>query len=337
MSLLLVTHELSRHHRTPVGHPERVARIDAVVDGIRSTPVPIEDLTAPRVDRELLEQVHDATYIDTFHDFCLRGGGHLDPDTYAVPASWDAAVHAAGAGVAAIGALERRRADTAFVAVRPPGHHAERAQAMGFCFFNNIAVAAAYLRGRGDRVAVVDWDVHHGNGTQRTFYRDPDVLYVSLHEFPFYPGTGWVTETGAGPGEGTTVNIALPNGTTAESYLAAFGRVVLPVVRQFSPDWLLVSAGYDAHVDDPLGGLRLRTDDYAAMANLLAEVVPANRTVAFLEGGYDLDAIAGAASATVKGTLGLDRAGELPGVVTGSASRTVDLAVEALADHWEVG
>lgn len=307
-----------------------------MIDGIHTTPTDIEEISAPRVDRALLETVHDASYIDTFHDFCVRGGGHLDPDTFAVPASWDAALHAAGAGVAAVEGLRSKRADTAFVAVRPPGHHAEHAQAMGFCFFNNVAVTAAHLRSHGERVAIVDWDVHHGNGTQRSFYHDPDVLYVSLHEFPFYPGTGWVTETGAGPGEGTTVNVALPNGTTADSYLAAFRRIVVPVVGQFAPDWLLISAGYDAHVADPLGGLRLRTADYAALARSLSALVPADRTVAFLEGGYDLEAIAASASATVRGSLGLDAATPLPERVEGSAARTVDLAVEALADHWEV-
>ena len=337
VSLVLVTHELSRRHHTPAGHPERVARVDAVVDGIRSTPVDIRDLVAPKVDRSLLEQVHDSAYIDSIREFCVSGGGHVDPDTFAVPATWDAALHAAGAGVAAIDALDRNQGETAFVAVRPPGHHAERAQAMGFCFFNNAAVAAAYLRGLGERVAVLDWDVHHGNGTQRTFYRDPDVLYLSLHEFPFYPGTGWVNEVGAGPGEGTTVNVALPNGTTAESYLAAFRNVVLPVLRQFDPGWLLISAGYDAHVEDPLGGLRVRTSDYATMAREVARIVPANRTVAFLEGGYDLEAIAASASATVRGTLALEPTQPLPDVVSGSAARTVELTVEALRSHWEVG
>lgn len=337
MSLLLVTHESSRQHRTPAGHPERVARVDAVVSGIRGANVAIDDLAAPRVDRDLLEHVHGASYIDSVHDFCVRGGGHLDPDTFAVPATWDAAIHAAGAGVGAVDVLRGGRADSAFVAVRPPGHHAERAQAMGFCFFNNVAVTAAYLRGAGERVAIVDWDVHHGNGTQRTFYRDPDVLYVSLHEFPFYPGTGWVTETGSGPGEGSTVNLALPNGTEASSYLAAFGRVVVPVIRQFAPDWLLISAGYDAHVDDPLGGLRLGTADYASMARSLSRLVPANRTIAFLEGGYDLEAIAASAAATVEGTLGVGPAADLPEEVTGSAARTVELTIEAVGPHWEVG
>lgn len=334
--MLLVSHELSRHHRTPQGHPERVARIEAAMAGLRATPTTIVELEAPAVDPSLLALVHDERYVDEFRRFCQSGGGYLDPDTYAVPASWDAALRAAGAGPAAVDALVRGLADSAFVAVRPPGHHAERAQAMGFCFFNNVAVTASYLRGLGERVAIVDWDVHHGNGTQRTFYRDPDVLYVSIHEFPFYPGTGWVTETGGGPGEGTTVNIAVPSGTSSTSYLAAFSRIAIPIVSEFAPDWLLVSAGYDAHRLDPLGGLLLETNDYAAMAAALASVVRPSRTIAFLEGGYDLQAMAASASATVAGTLGLTDAPPLPSVISGSAARVVQLAVETLARYWEV-
>jgi len=336
VSLLLLTHELSLQHRTPPGHPERVERVVAAVDGLRGVPVPVVDVEAPRVERSLLEHVHDADYIDQVHAFCVDGGGAFDEDTYAVPASWDAAMHAAGAGPAAIDGLRRGVAETAFVAMRPPGHHAERHQAMGFCLFNNIAVAAAYLRAQGERVAVVDWDVHHGNGTQHSFYRDPDILYASLHEFPFYPGTGWVTETGAGPGSGSTVNVPLPSGTSASSYLAAFGRVVVPIVAEFAPDWLLISAGFDAHVRDPLGGLRLESVDYGRMARCLAQLVPAHRTVAFLEGGYDLDAIAEGARYSVEGTLANMDPVELPTEVDGSAARVVDLSVEYLQQFWEL-
>jgi acetoin utilization deacetylase AcuC-like enzyme len=336
MSLLLLTHELSLEHRTPPGHPERVERVVAAVEGLRGVSVPVVDVDAPRIERRLLELVHDARYIDEVHAFCIDGGGALDQDTYVVPASWDAAVHAAGAGPAAIDGLRRGVADTAFVAVRPPGHHAERHQAMGFCLFNNVAVAAAYLRAQGERVAVVDWDVHHGNGTQHSFYRDPDVLYVSLHEFPFYPGTGWVTETGAAQGSGMTVNVPLPSGTSAESYLAAFGRIVRPVIQEFAADWLLISAGFDAHRLDPLGGLRLDSEDYGTMARHLAEVVPANRTVGFLEGGYNLDAIAEGVRSAVQGSLkNLDEV-DLPTEVAGSAARVVDLSVESLRPYWDL-
>lgn len=334
MSLLLVTHELGMEHRTPRGHPERVDRLPAAIEGAKSSCDEVIEVQAPAVDRGTLELVHDALYIDDLHAFCLDGGGAVDPDTYAVPATWEAALHAAGAGSAAVDALVDGIADSAFVAVRPPGHHAERSQAMGFCFFNNIAVTAAHLRNLGERIAIVDWDVHHGNGTQHAFYRDPDVLYISLHEFPFYPGTGWVSETGTGPGAGLTVNIALPTATSAVSYLAAFRRVAVPVLEEFAPDWLLISAGFDAHIDDPLGGLRLASPDYASLAAAMVPIVPANRTIGFLEGGYDLSAIRSGARAGVRGTLGLEGEAGLPTEVSGSAKRVVDLTVDELSEFW---
>jgi acetoin utilization deacetylase AcuC-like enzyme len=211
---------------------------------------------------------------------------------------------------------------------------------MGFCIFNNIAVAAAQLRSEGERVAIVDWDVHHGNGTQRSFYGDPDVLYVSLHEFPFYPGTGWVTEIGTGAGEGASVNIALPSGTSSPSFLGAFGRLVLPIVEQHAPDWILISAGFDAHRNDPLGGLMLETEAYGHMAGALARIVGPSRTIGFLEGGYDLDAVADGARATVEGMLAGPTASFdgvfAENVITGSAERLVDLAANELSPHWEV-
>jgi len=233
MSILLVTHESSRDHRNPAGHPEHVDRLDAVARGVWDADVPIVELVAPAVDRELLERVHARPYIGEMEAFCAAGGGGIDQDTYAVGGSFNAALHAAGAGPAAVDALAAGGAEAGFVVVRPPGHHAEHSRAMGFCLFNNVAVTAAYLRSRGQRVAIIDWDVHHGNGTQNTFYRDPDVLYVSVHEFPFYPGTGWIDEIGAGPGTGMTVNVPLPGGTPAVGYLNAFGRIVVPVVEQF--------------------------------------------------------------------------------------------------------
>jgi acetoin utilization deacetylase AcuC-like enzyme len=335
MSLLLVTHELSLQHRTPRGHPERIERVTAAVAGLRGVATDVVDLVAPRVDRGLLEQIHTPDYIEEFHAFCTSGGGSIDADTFAVPATWDAALHAAGGGPAAVDALDRGLADTAFVAVRPPGHHAERQQAMGFCFFNNVAVTAAFMRNRGERVAIVDWDVHHGNGTQHSFYRDPDVLYVSLHEFPFYPGTGWVTEIGSGPGAGTTVNIPIPAATPSASYLGTFERIAVPVLTAFAPDWVLISAGYDAHRSDPLGGLMLDASDYATMAARLAMIVPTRHIVSFLEGGYDLDAITESARSTVDGML--DGTTVRPSSeVEGSASRIVDLAVGALGPYWEV-
>jgi len=337
MSVLLVTHDLSLQHRVPTGHPERRERIAATVAGIRRADVEIIDLEAPEVDRLLLEQIHNPGYIDEVQRFCAQGGGAFDPDTYAVPASWDAALHAAGAGPAAVDVLLGGAAATAFVAVRPPGHHAERHRAMGFCLFNNVAVTAAYLRAKGQRVAILDWDVHHGNGTQNSFWTDPDVLYVSMHEFPFYPGTGWVNETGPGVAAGTTVNIPLPGGTSSPDHMAAFARIALPILRQFSPDWVLISAGYDAHKDDPLGGLNLETHDYGLMASSLVSVVPSNRIVAFLEGGYDLDALASSAGATVEGLAGAKREAASPAAVGRSVGRILDLIVDSQDSYWELG
>ena len=336
MSLLLVTHDLGLAHTSPEGHPERVDRLVATLAGLRRALPSITEVVAPRVERGDLERVHDREYIDEIHNFCIDGGGMLDEDTYAVFDSWEAALHAAGAGVAAVDHLTSDIGDTAFVAVRPPGHHAERHQAMGFCLFNNVAVTASYLRSLGQRVAIVDWDVHHGNGTQHSFWTDPDVLYLSLHEFPFYPGTGWIAEAGGEAGVGATVNIALPSGTSSEDFLSAFGRVVVPVVRQYSPDWVLVSAGYDAHVRDPLGGLGVETPAYGTMASALAGIVPANRIIAFLEGGYDLTALATAPAATVEGFLAPEHDISWPDMSNGSAARLVDLAVDVAAQRWDV-
>ena len=185
--------------------------------------------------------------------------------------------------------------------MRPPGHHAQWDQAMGFCLFNNVAVTAAYLTGMGERVAIVDWDVHHGNGTQNTFYSDERVLYLSIHQAGIYPGTGSGGELGEGRGEGTNLNIAVPAGTGGEFYRQACVELAVPVLEQFEPDWILVSAGYDAHAADPLAGLMLVEADYGFMAQTLASLIAEGRAVIFLEGGYDLAALEGSARATVEG------------------------------------
>lgn len=336
MPILLVTHESSSEHVTPSGHPERVDRLRPVIEGALAASTEVVDLEAPAVDRSLLELVHAPEYVDEVADFCALGGGGLDPDTYVAPASFTAAMHAAGAGPAAVTSLAAGNIDAGFVVVRPPGHHALRARAMGFCLFNNIAITAAFLRQSGDRVAIVDWDVHHGNGTQETFYGDPDVLYVSVHEFPFYPGTGWIGETGEGLGVGTTVNVPLPGGTTADSYLAAFARIVLPVVEQFSPDWLLISNGYDAHRLDPLGGLLLESVHYGWLANAISDLLPTRNVIAFLEGGYDLRALRESSTATVDGLTGNFAGIELPAAAPDATDRMVDLAIESLSPYWEL-
>ena len=254
--------------------------------------------------REELERVHTALYLDELERLCASGGGALDPDTAASARSWDAAVYAAGAGIEAVAALERGDGDAAFCAVRPPGHHALSSRAMGFCLLNNVAVTAAYLRDRGDSVIVVDWDAHHGNGTQAIFFDDPDVLYVSMHEWPLYPGTGRIDEIGSGPGAGATLNFPFPAGTTGDAYLDAIDTVVAPIAERFAPDWVLISAGFDAHRDDPLTDLGLAAGDYADLTARTLSLGPAGRTIAFLEGGYDLGALRTSVAATASALVG---------------------------------
>jgi len=271
--------------------------------------VPVEPRSATR---EELERVHPAAYLDAIERFCRAGGGRIDADTAANAASWDAAVLAAGAGLACVEALRRGEGDAAFCAVRPPGHHATQTRAMGFCLVNNVAVTAAELAARGERVLIVDYDAHHGNGTQAVFYDDPRVLYVSFHEYPLYPGTGALTETGSGAGEGFTVNFPVPEGTTGDVYLAGIDEVLAPIVAGFEPTWLLLSAGFDAHRRDPITGLGLSAGDFAAITRRLCEFVPAGRRVALLEGGYDLQALADSTAAALGALEGVDVYPEAP-------------------------
>jgi len=333
----LVTHPSSLEHRGPPMHPERPDRIGAAVDGVKQSALTVVPLSAEPVDREALLEVHDEALVDALEEFCARGGGAIDADTFVVSASWEAALNAAGSGAIAVRALQTDAADVGFVAMRPPGHHAERARAMGFCLFNNVAITATGLAGAGQRVAIVDWDVHHGNGTQSAFASNPDVLYVSLHQHPFYPGTGWLDEIGSGAGTGMTVNLPMLAGSGGAAYEAAFARVVVPIVEQFDPDWLLVSAGYDAHRHDPLAGIELVEGDYAVMASALAPLVPPRRTVFFLEGGYELEAVQESVSATLDGHAGaLPLLKAEPGA-RGSGQRTLDQIVETLGPYWDVG
>ena len=254
---------------------------------------------------EELSLVHPLGYLEALRAFCESGGGQLDPDTSVVPGSWDTALVAAGAVLAAVDALAGGEGDAAFVAARPPGHHALADQAMGFCLLNNVAVGAAVLARRGERVLVVDWDVHHGNGTQDIFWDDPRVLYVSTHQWPLYPGTGRVADTGGPAAPGTTLNVPLPAGATGDVLLEAFDGVVADAVERFAPTWVLVSAGFDAHRADPLAGLALTAGDFAALAERVREFTPERgHVVAVLEGGYDLDALRLSAGATVAALLG---------------------------------
>jgi len=303
--LLVATDPRFAEHDPGRRHPERPERVGAVLSGLDDAGHDAIRYLEPRAaTRAELERVHTSGYLDEIERVCAAGGGALDPDTTASARLWEAATHAAGAGLEAVAALERGDGDAAFCAVRPPGHHALASRAMGFCLVNNVAVTAAHLRDRGDSVLVIDWDAHHGNGTQAMFFDDAKVFYVSMHEWPLYPGTGSIDEIGTGAGTGTTLNFPFPAGTTGDSYLDAIDNVVEPIAEQFRPDWVLISAGFDAHRDDPLTDLGLSAGDYADITARVISLAPARRVITFLEGGYDLDALRSSVAATASALVG---------------------------------
>ena len=293
-------------HDTPPWHPEHRGRLDAALAGVDQAG--LDEATQWRVPElastDDLALVHDPVYVEAVEAFCHAGGGQLDPDTSVTPGSWATARRSAGAVLQAITALRASECDAAFAAGRPPGHHAVRDRAMGFCLFNNAAIGAAKLAAAGERVAIVDWDVHHGNGTQDMFYADPRILYVSTHQSPLYPGTGLLRETGSGDGAGANLNLPFPPGTAGDTFRAAFDTVVLPLIERFAPDWLIISAGFDAHRNDPLAGLQLTSADFADMATRLKGLVPERRVLVVLEGGYDLEALTYGVGATLSALLG---------------------------------
>ena len=288
-------HDLFRRH-DPGPHPERPARYDAVCEAVAASGA--EVVEAPRAAIEQVARIHDAEYLDAMERYCASGGGRLDPDTAVNEWSFEAALHASGAAVAAVDSVLAGEVAAAFACGRPPGHHAERATPMGFCIVNHVAVAAAHARAAGvERVAVLDWDAHHGNGTQDAFWDDPAVLYVSLHEYPLYPGTGAASERGGGDAAGTTLNIPVAPGTPEAAYLEAFEAHALPALAAFAPGLLLVSAGFDAHAADPLTDLMLSAGAFATMTRALRGIGAG--PVMVLEGGYDLVALRESTAATL--------------------------------------
>ncbi|MGH9118821.1 MAG: histone deacetylase family protein [Acidimicrobiales bacterium] len=335
MAVLFVTHPRYFDHDTGSGHPERPQRLTAVLEGAEQAGLGDELVwTEPRpAGDDDLERVHSRAYVEAVARFCASGGGWLDDDTIARPESYQAARLAAGAGLTAVDRLDAGEASAAFCAIRPPGHHAEPTQAMGFCLFNNVAVTAAALAGRGERVLIVDYDAHHGNGTQDTFIADPRVMYVSMHQFPLFPGTGRLDDVGTGPATGSTVNFPFPAGTTGDAFLAAVDEVVAPLSERWKPTWLLISAGFDAHRADPLTGLGLSAGDYADLTLRLLELVPPPRRVAFLEGGYDLDALAASTSSCLAALAGSRLVPEP--VTAGGPGRTVVGARKLVQDRLD--
>ncbi len=304
---MLIVNELTENaaHEDP-GHPERPERVGAVAAGISSLHLggDVVSVAPHRATRAELARVHDGIYLDELGAYCYAGGGNLDEDTYATYDSWAIAQFAAGAGLAVVDELTRRGDGVGFVAVRPPGHHALADRAMGFCLLNNVAVSAAALADRGERVLIVDWDVHHGNGTQSMFWNDPRVLYVSTHQWPLFPGTGVAQEVGGLDAVDRTINIPVPPGATGDTLARALDEVAAPVIDEFDPTWVLVSAGYDAHRADSMGDLLLTSGDFAMLARRVREVVPApGRLALFLEGGYNLEALRTSVAATLGALL----------------------------------
>jgi acetoin utilization deacetylase AcuC-like enzyme len=301
---------VSLEHRTGE-HVETVLRAErlrpekmiGLIDALVAKPVERHDAA------EWVCRVHDRQYHDSVKTLCESGGGLLDMgDTVASAGSYAAALASVDAALTAADAVMAGEEDNAFSAMRPPGHHALPSQAMGFCIFANVAVLARYLQEKYNvgRVAIVDWDVHHGNGTQHVFRRDPSVFFASLHRYPFWPGSGSADEQGDGPGKGTTLNVPIAPGTTEEEYLAEFEGKVLPAVDDFNPDFVLISAGFDGHIADPLGGLRLTEDGYARMTRELKKLAAdrcEGRIISCLEGGYNLEALERSVAAHVQALM----------------------------------
>ncbi|MFQ5640534.1 MAG: histone deacetylase [bacterium] len=292
-------HEDFLLHDTGSGHPERPDRLRHLMAHLSKTDLfsNLVQLDAQPADERRVSLVHPPAYIESVRKTCRSGLHFLDSDTVVCERSYDIALKAAGTALAACDAVLKGEIENAFCAVRPPGHHAEPEKAMGFCLLNNVAVAARYIQNQHDvdRVCILDWDVHHGNGTQNAFYDDPTVLYISIHQHPLYPGTGRADERGSGEAEGTTLNLPSAPGFGDKDYLDLLEGQITPVVEDFKPDFILLSAGFDAHLDDPLANMEVTEHGFAEMTKLLralARTYCHGKLVSLLEGGYDLNALA---------------------------------------------
>jgi acetoin utilization deacetylase AcuC-like enzyme len=321
-------------HDPGAGHPERAERLRVVQARVAAEPGLVRLTARPASDEELV-RVHDPSLVARVDASAGRTHVRFDPDTATSAGSSEAARLAAGGLVELCDAVLAGQVANGLALVRPPGHHAERDRAMGFCLYNNVAVAAHALRARGvGRVAIVDWDLHHGNGTQHAFEDDADVLYVSTHQYPYYPGTGAASEVGRGAGAGRTLNVPCPAGFGDAEFARLFDEVILPVLRQFAPEFVLISAGFDCDGRDPLGGLRLTPAGIARMARALVALADEHargRVVAVLEGGYDLDALVDGVGVLLGALAG--KAEPAPPAQTGDAQRADAVLTRVRAAH----
>ena len=330
---LYYSHPSSHRHDTG-GHPENAGRLVAIESELERRGWPgLERVEAPEAAREQLLRVHEPAHVDAIEEFCARGGGMIDMDTVASPESFEAALHAAGGAAAAAERLLSDGDRAAISALRPPGHHAERDRAMGFCLFNNAAIAAAHaIEGCGaERVLVLDWDVHHGNGTEAIFAADPRVLYASIHQWPLYPGTGAAEYAGEGDGEGYTVNLPVPAGSGSDEFAALVEHVVCPIGRAYEPGLIVISAGYDAHVDDPLASCRVDTEAYGQMTAAVRDVAAelGAPVLICLEGGYSPSALAASVAATVAALEG-------DGEPRGAPPEAAEPHLSRLRERWSL-
>ena len=307
----LVYHSAYLEHDMGAGHPESPHRLKAIMQQLErsGTAARLTRIEPRRAEEEWITQIHSPSYVAALNAHQpTNGRAVLDPDTSMSPGSLHAAFLAAGGALAAVDAIMRGEVEHVFCAVRPPGHHAETARAMGFCLFNNVAIAARYVHKKHllTRVLIVDWDVHHGNGTQHSFEQDPSILFFSTHQFPHYPGTGRARERGTGVGEGFTINVPMDAGDGDEEYHAVFVNVLLPAADAFKPEFVIVSAGFDAHRDDPLASMRLTEAGYGDLTGLVAGIANRHaqgRLLSALEGGYNLTALAASVDAHLKALL----------------------------------
>jgi acetoin utilization deacetylase AcuC-like enzyme len=308
--MLIVAGPVGASEHDPGTHPEHPGRLGAAMAGVDDLDLgdDLRSVELKPAGMDQLARVHDRDFLEWL---AVQPPGHLDADTYMTPDSWETARRAAGAGLGALEAVRASGGGVAFVPVRPPGHHAESHRAMGFCLLNNAAVSAAELVAAGERVLIVDWDVHHGNGTQEIFWDNPEVLYLSVHQSPLYPGTGHPEEVGGPNALGTTLNLPVPPGTTGDVVRRALEEVAGPVIERFAPTWVLVSAGFDAHRDDPLANLELSAGDFADLARTVRSYGSSN-IVVFLEGGYNLPALRSSVTATLGAFLDADVHPESP-------------------------